>query len=90
MSNNVLRAGSALAMSLALAGCLTSGGGEPAAVASADQPAGASQVQELVRCERPLGSAAVTTIPAIIGLFRSSAHSSFVKLVLSAIDFLPM
>jgi hypothetical protein len=59
MSNNVLRAGSALAVSLALAGCLTTGGGEPAAVASADQPAPASKVQELVRCERPLGSAAV-------------------------------
>jgi hypothetical protein len=59
MSNNVLRVGSALAMSLALTGCLTTGGGESTPVASADQPAGASQVQELVRCERPLGSAAV-------------------------------
>jgi hypothetical protein len=59
MSNNILRAGSALVMSLALTGCLTTGGGEPAPVASADQPAPASQVQELVRCERPLGSAAV-------------------------------
>src|SRR5262245_22240354 len=57
MSSNVLRAGSA--MSLALAGCLTSGGGEPGPVASADQPAPAGKVQELVRCERPLGSAAV-------------------------------
>jgi hypothetical protein len=59
MSNNVLRAGSALVVSLALAGCLTTGGGEPAAVASADQPAGSAKAQELVRCERPLGSAAV-------------------------------
>lgn len=59
MSNNFVRAGSALAMSLALAGCLTSGSGEPAAVASAGQPAPGAQVQELARCERPLGSAAV-------------------------------
>ena len=60
MSNNVLRIGSALVMSLALAGCLTTGGGggEPAAVVS-DQPSGPGGAKELVRCERPLGSAAV-------------------------------
>src|SRR3981081_1121799 len=40
--------------------------------------------------QSPLGSAAVMAIPAIIGLFRSSVHSSFVKPDLSAIDFLLM
>src|SRR5260221_6445478 len=38
------------------------------------------------RPQSPLGSAAVIAIPAIMGLFKSSVHSSFVKLVLSAID----
>jgi len=39
--------------------------------------------------QSPLGSAAVMAIPAIIGLFKSSDHSSFAKLVLSAIDLPP-
>src|SRR4051812_39493252 len=39
--------------------------------------------------QRPLGSAAVMAIPAIIGLSSNSVHSSFVKLVLSAIDLTP-
>src|SRR5712692_3088924 len=41
------------------------------------------------RPQSPLGSAAVMAIPAIMGLFKSSVHSSFVKLVLSAIDIPP-
>src|SRR3954454_51681 len=36
------------------------------------------------RPQRPLGSAAVMAMPAIIGLSSSSVHSSFVKLALSA------
>jgi hypothetical protein len=36
----------------------------------------------------PLGSAAVMAIPAFIGLRKSSAHSSLVKLVLSAMELL--
>jgi hypothetical protein len=35
--------------------------------------------------QSPLGSAAVTAMPAIIGLSRSKVHSSLVKLALSAI-----
>src|ERR1700759_4149576 len=60
--------------------------GSAPALAIASLPANDS----FKRPQRPLGSAAVMAIPAIIGLFRSSVHSSFVKLVLSAINFLLM
>src|SRR5277367_3933043 len=59
--------------------------GSVAAFVSAAPPAKDS----FKRPHSPPGSAAVMAIPAIIGLFRSSAHSSFVKFVLSAIDIPP-
>src|SRR5215831_3813977 len=40
------------------------------------------------RPHSPVGSAAVMAIPAFMGLLKSSAHSSLVKLVLSAIESL--
>src|ERR1700750_1099185 len=57
-----------------------------ATFASAAPPANDS----FKRPQSPLGSAALTGTPPIIGLFKSHAHSPFVKLVLSAIVFLLM
>src|ERR1700722_4143968 len=59
--------------------------GSVAACVRASPPANDS----FKRPHRPLGSAAVIAMPAIIGLFRSNAHSSAVKLDLSAIDLPP-